>query len=482
MTLGERWAGWLRPLFYLGHNAVTTLGAVLTTGAAATMLGFWALEVLQLRTVHPYAGMILFLILPAVFASGLFLIPIGVFWQRRRLLARGQLPQAFPRIDLHAASFQRAFTLFVAFTLANVVILSTAAYKGVEHMDSVQFCGLTCHTVMAPEYAAYLGSPHSRIACTECHIGAGAGWFVRSKLSGTRQLFAVALGTYSRPIPSPVKHLRPARETCERCHWPQRFVGDRLLVHIKYAEDEKNTPSTTVLSLKIGGSRLGGGVGIHGRHLDGKSRISYVATDERRQVIPAVTYLDDDGKKVDFVSTELKTTADRLAIGEHREMDCIDCHNRPTHVFELPDRALDRALSEGSISPGLPFVKKKGLELLKAEYADGAAARKGIVDGLVNYYKKEQPEAYASHRALVEAAAQQLVAMYERNVFPEMKVTWGTHPNNIGHEDFLGCFRCHDDNHKASDGRTITQECTACHTILAMDESNPKVLADLGLQ
>jgi hypothetical protein len=254
------------------------------------------------------------------------------------------------------------------------------------------------------------------------------------------------------------------------------------MVRTKFGDDEKNSPTTSVLVLKIGGNRGGGGVGIHGRHLADKSRISYLTTDDRRQVIPSVTYTDDDGKRVEFVSTEVKLTPEQLAKGERREMDCIDCHNRPTHVFELPDRALDRALGDRRVSPELPFVKKKGLELLKTEYPDRATARQRIVQGLVEYYKKEQPQAYANHRPLVESAADQMAAIYERNVFPEMKVTWGVHPNNIGHEDFLGCFRCHDDNHKSSDGRVISQDCGTCHAVLAMDEANPKVVEDLGLK
>jgi len=472
----------LRRLVFFAQNPVSAVGAALTTSSGLTMIWFWFEELTQARALHPYLGILLFVLLPAIFALGLFLMPLGIFFRRRKLLRAGGVPTEFPTLSLKQPALQKLLTLVGALSVANVVILATASYQGVGYMDSTQFCGLTCHTVMAPEYAAYLNSPHSRIACTECHIGPGAGWFVRSKLSGTRQLFAVALGTYSRPIPSPVEHLRPARETCEECHWPQRFVGDRIIVRTKYAEDEANTPSTTVLSLKIGGSRQGGGVGIHGRHLDHKSRISYVATDERRQVIPSIDYVDDDGKTITFASSEVKPTPDELARGERREMDCIDCHNRPTHIFELPERALDKALSDGSISAELPFVKKKGLELLKIEYPDGETARTRISEGLVDYYKKDQPQAYAAHRALVETAAQQLVAIYSRNVFPEMKLTWGTHPNNIGHEDFLGCFRCHDENHKAANGRTITQDCNACHTVLAMEESNPKILEDLGLK
>jgi nitrate/TMAO reductase-like tetraheme cytochrome c subunit len=478
----ERLAYWARPLFFLAHNPVTLLGAILTTSTGLTMVGFWALEVLQLRPTHAYAGIILFLVLPGLFVAGLVLMPAGIVWRRRKLVAAGGLPEAFPPIDLGSSTVRRGLTLVAVATLLNIALLSTASYKAVEHMDSVQFCGTTCHTVMAPEYTAYLNSPHSRVACVECHIGSGASWFVRSKLSGTRQVFAVALGTYSRPIPSPVKHLRPARETCEQCHWPEKFHGDKLLVRTKYGNDEKNSPSTTVLVLKVGGRSWQKGVGIHGRHLSSGARISYVTTDARRQVIPRVTVVDDAGKSVEYVSTEVKPSAEELARGERRTMDCMDCHNRPSHSMEMPERAVDQALAEGRISPELPFVKKQAVELLRAEYADRDTAAQKIASGLVEFYKSGHPETYAKHRAVVETAADQVVAIYRRNVFPAMKVGWGSYPNNIGHEDFLGCFRCHDENHKSADGRTLTQSCDACHSVLAMDEANPKVLDELSLR
>jgi hypothetical protein len=279
-----------------------------------------------------------------------------------------------------------------------------------------------------------------------------------------------------------VKHLRPSRETCEQCHWPQKFHGDKFLVRTKYDADEESTPLTTVLVLKLGGHAWNGAVGIHGRHLDPPDRISYISTDEHRQVIPRVTYRDDDGKMVEFLSTASKTTPEELAKGEHRAMDCIDCHNRPTHAFELPERAIDKAITEGRISRELPFIKKKGVELLKADYPDRETAARRIVQGLADYYRETYPDVHRKQRAQVEGAAEQLKAIYERNVFPEMKLTWGTHPNNIGHEDFPGCFRCHDDSHKSADGRVISQDCNACHTVLAMDEKNPKILADLEMK
>jgi hypothetical protein len=473
-------ADWSRPLLYLAHNPVTLIGAVLTTSSAVTMIGFWILEVLLQRTVHPYAGIILFMVLPGVFVLGLLLIPFGVFLRRRRHRRAGEA-LAVPHLDFANGTIRRAVSWVGLATGLNVALLSAATYRGVVYMDSTQFCGLTCHTVMAPEFTAHQDSPHSRVSCTECHIGPGAPWFVRSKLSGARQVLAVALGTHSRPIPSPVKQLRPSREICEECHWPQKFHGDKFLVRTRYDVDEASTPLTSVLVMKIGGRTWNGSAGIHGRHLEGENRVSYVATDERRQVIPLVTYKDDDGKTVEFTSTETKATPDEIAHGERRTMDCLDCHNRPSHVFELPERAIDKAITDGRISRELPFVKKKGVELLRADYKDRESAGRQIVQGLVDYYRAAYPDVHRQHRAQIETAGSQLKAIYERNVFPEMKVSWGTYPNNIGHEDFLGCFRCHDDNHKASSGRVIVQDCNACHTILAQDEANPKILADLEM-
>jgi len=367
-------------------------------------------------------------------------------------------------------------------TLVNVLIFSFASYQGVSYMDSTAFCGQTCHTVMQPEFAAYQNSPHARVNCVECHIGPGAGWFVKSKLSGVRQVFAVAFKTYSSPIPSPVKYLRPARETCEQCHWPQRFSGDKFKVIKNYKEDEKNTALTTALILKIGGRTHTGSVGIHGRHLDEGSRIRYVSTDERRQVIPVVYYTDDSGKTIEYISSDIKVTKEQVEKGEKRVMDCIDCHNRPTHAFELPENAVDLRISRGLVSAELPFVRKKAVELLKAEYPNRETAEKKIVEGLTGYYRSTYPDLYNTKRALIEQSAQNVANIYLRNVFPDMKVTWGVHPNNLGHNDFPGCFRCHDGSHTSADGQTISNDCTACHNLLAVQEENAKVLTELGLQ
>jgi hypothetical protein len=331
---------------------------------------------------------------------------------------------------------------------------------------------------MAPEHTSYLRSAHSRVACVQCHIGPGASWFVQSKLSGTRQVWTAAFGTHSRPIPTPIEHLRPARETCEQCHWPEKAHGDKLVVRTHYADDERNSPSTTVLMLKVGGRTPKGDLGIHGHHL---GVVRYTPSDARRQVIPSVSYVDAQGQSYAYTSPELMAQVPKGQPQAERNMDCLDCHNRPTHVFELPEQAVDAALAEGRLSPELPFVKKQAVALLRTEYPDRETAAQRIGAGLARFYESGYPQIARERRALVDAAIEQTRAIYLRNVFPYMKVTWGTYPNNLGHEAFPGCFRCHDDQHVTSGGRAISQDCDICHTILP-EEDNAKILKDLGVR
>jgi NapC/NirT cytochrome c family, N-terminal region len=482
MTLRQQLIAWMRPAAYLGGNVITLAGAILTTSSAMTLAGFWALDILSGGNVNPYVGVIFFLILPGLFVFGLILMPVGALWRRHKLARAGAVPEAYPKVDLSNPFLRRAVAWVGGLTMANIIIFSVASYQGVEYMDSARFCGQTCHVVMQPEYTTYLDSPHQRVACVQCHIGPGADWFVRSKLSGVRQVFAVTFHTYDRPIPYPVEQLRPARETCEQCHWPQRFTGDKFIVRTKYSEDEKNTPLTTVLVLKIGGRTWDGAVGIHGRHLSDRSRVQYIAIDRHRQVIPEVTYVDDRGKRIEFVSADTKATPAQLAAGEHRTMDCMDCHNRPTHTFELPDRAVDEALADGRISVALPFIKKMAVQVLRVNYPDRHSATRQIAASLYDYYRAAHPGVYRGKRVQIDAAVKQVQAIYLRNVFPDMNITWGTYPNNLGHMDFPGCFRCHDGSHKSASGRTIPNDCDTCHTLLAIDDPNPKVLKELGMK
>ena len=482
MSLRERIRDWTQPIYFLGRNPTTLTGAVITTSTALTTLAFWFYDIFLPGPPHPYIGLLVFLILPGIFVLGLLLIPIGIWFRRRSLRASGHLPGVFPAVDLHLPVVRRTLEWVAFATIVNLLIIGTASYRGVQYMDSTSFCGATCHTVMAPEYTAYQNSPHSHVACVECHIGPGASWFVRAKVTGLRQVFMVTFHDYPRPIPSPVANLRPARETCEQCHWPQRFSGDKLLVNTSYKDDEKNTPQTDVLLLKVGGRTWQGSVGIHGHHLADNVRIRYISTDVARQTIPVVDYTDDQGKTTEFISTDAKPTQQQLDKGEHRTMDCVDCHNRPTHAFDLPENAVDKQMSLGHISPVLPFIKKKALEVLKVNYTSRDVARQSIAAEIDKFYQTNYPQIYQTQRTAVEQSGQEVANIYLRNIFPDMRVTWGVHPNNLGHNDSPGCFRCHDGSHTSADGQTITNDCSACHQVLAAGEENPKILTDLGMK
>jgi hypothetical protein len=335
---------------------------------------------------------------------------------------------------------------------------------------------------MQPEFTAYLNSSHARVQCVECHIGAGVPSFFKAKISGTRQLLGVMFHNYSTPIPAPVKTLRPARNTCQHCHSPRQYAGQKFFVHTEYASDEQNAASTTVALMKIGGAAWNGTVGIHGAHVNRTSRISYIATDQKRQTIAQVSYTASDGKVTVYNSLDAPVKPEALANGEHRDMDCLDCHNRPAHTFQAPERALDLAITQGSISQKLPFIKKQALEALKRDYVDRDTAHREIASMLENFYQTKYPQTYSQGLQSVKVAVRQVQAIYEQNVFPEMKVTWGTYPNDLGHTDTPGCFRCHDGNHTSAGGRTISNDCATCHDLVAVGEKDPKILTDLGLK
>ena len=483
MTLANKAKELARVMFFSGDNWITILGVVLTTGAAVTLVWSWFLELASPHAVHPYVGMVLFVGLPMIFILGLILIPIGILLRRAALKKAGHLPSVMPAIDFRSQHLRNVLILVGALTLVNVVLMGMATVKGVEYMDSSRFCGLTCHTPMSMEYRAFENSPHSRVGCAQCHIGPGAESFMKAKLAGVRQVFGVVFNSYSRPIPSPVETLRPARETCESCHWPQKFHGNKILVRTHYGDDAESTPATTVLMLKIGGLSNKGNTGIHGRHLDATARVTYQPADPKRNAVGRVTYRDDNGQLVEFNNPDVKIASEQKASGELRKMDCVDCHNRPTHAFEMPEQAADRIITEGALSRELPFARKIAVEILKKDYKDQAAASTAIPQAVAEFYQTNYPQVYAAKRNLVDAAGTAVKEAFLRNVSPEMKLTWGTHPNHIGHggNDLTGgCFRCHDGNHTTKEGRTITSSCDTCHTILAQDEKDPKILKELG--
>jgi hypothetical protein len=364
----------------------------------------------------------------------------------------------------------------VFLTGVNLFIFGLLGYRGYHYMESVGFCGQFCHTVMIPEHTAYQNSPHSRVTCVECHIGSGAQWFVKSKISGARQLFAVALDTYPRPVQTPVHGLRPARDTCEQCHRPELFHGDKLVVKEKFLSDEENTRVQTVLLMKIGsaGDRTTSSHGIHW-HVAPENAISYQHADQERLIIPVVTMTGAAGGERTFKSADADALmADAAANGgETRVMDCIDCHNRPSHIYLGPDQAIDRKIIEGVIPKELPFIKRQAMAVIQQDFVSAQEAKSAIATQLHDWYQANYPDLTKS--GLVDKAILGVQATYAENVFPEMNIQWNTYKNHVAHtEDFdpqIGCMRCHNDEHETAAGEVISMDCDTCHTILAENEA-----------
>jgi hypothetical protein len=454
------------------RNPISLAGAALTSVSALLILTLFALGVVGL-VGSPYLGILAFLILPAIFVVGLLLIPFGIWRQRRaeRALVAGAEPARFPVIDLNSRHTQRVLLTVAALTAVNVIVISVATYKGVEVMDSTRFCGDTCHTVMQPEYATYQRSPHAHVDCVACHIGPGASWFVKSKLSGAWQVIAVTFNLYPRPIPTPVRNLRPARETCETCHWPEKFVGDRLVVKRDFASDENNTPQTTVLSMHVGGVQGRSGRGIHW-HVAPGVHIRYRGNAERTTI--SNVELNESGHPAQIFNSSAPAKGGDI----WRVMDCVDCHNRPTHVFVRPERAVDDAIALGRIPGALPFVRREGLRIIQLPFPSLAEAQTAIRTQLKAFYAHNYPQRAA--QADVERAAIALADAYADNVFPSMKVGWGTYRSELGHnEDNGGCYRCHDGGHSTPAGESISQDCNLCHSLLAQAEARPAILEQL---
>ncbi len=471
-TPGSRFDALLSPLIRLSRNWISRAGVFIVT--AVTVFFIFLLPSMFSGSVsHPYLGILSFVVLPGIFVFGLVLIPVGLYIDRKRGGPRFLEPSE--RSWGHPMLRQLVAFIGVA-TVINIIIFSQLTYRAVHFMDSTQFCGTACHQVMAPEYASYQNSPHSRVDCVQCHIGPGAAWEVKAKISGIRQVFKVLFNSYSRPTPAPVHDLRPARDTCEGCHWPQKFASDRIRVISKYADDEPNSVTKSVLLMRIGGGHLKRG--IHGAHLEEGVIIRYRPADGKRQTIPWVERVKKDGESTVYLAPGAKP--EEVEKLELREMDCIDCHNRPTHTYDMPESGVDRALADGRMNPALPFAKKVAVEILKKERKAGEEQQ--VSSAFVEYYRTKYPELFAKEKASVETSAASLQSIYQRNIFPDMRVTWGTYSNNIGHTDAPGCFRCHDEEHKSKGGKVIGQDCSGCHELLATDEKAPKILTDFGYQ
>ncbi|MCG2815921.1 MAG: NapC/NirT family cytochrome c [Candidatus Aminicenantes bacterium] len=417
-----------------------------------------------------YMGLLTYIIGPATMASGMALLLIGLWVQRRRTKKGIEPPPPGVKIlNLETPRQRRRLLLFTAAAALFVLISSLASFEAFHYTESVQFCGQLCHKIMEPEHVAYQHSSHARISCVECHVGAGADWFVRSKLSGLYQVYAALTKTYPTPIPTPIHNLRPARETCEHCHWPQKFYNHKMRFESYYLGDETNTRWDLQLVMRLGAehSSRGQEKGIHW-HINSDVRIEYISGEDKKNEIPWVRYTNIQTGESHVYRDEDIDFDERLVTEENiRVMDCIDCHNRPSHDYKSPNRIINDAFTSGEVSTDLPEFKLKAMELLTAEYESSTAAKTTIREGLVEFYVEDHPEFYAANAVLVEQAADLLVREFNRFFFPEMKVRWDTHNNQVGHMQFKGCARCHNNTHISDEGRRIGRDCNSCHVITA---------------
>jgi nitrate/TMAO reductase-like tetraheme cytochrome c subunit len=437
------------------RNWISFIGMVVAIGALFAFLLLFTLDALA-KFSNPYVSILTYMGVPAFLIGGIVLAFFGA-WRERRRRAKGAGPASL-QIDLNNPRDRRTLVTFVSGSVVFLLLTAIGSYNAFNFTESVTFCGETCHKVMKPELTTHNHGPHARVACVECHVGKGASWFVRSKISGSYQLYAVAFNKYPRPIPTPISNLRPARETCEECHWPQSFVGNLDRTFNYFQSDESNSPYSIRLLLKIGGSDPTRGPvgGIHWHNLPGNT-VEYVATDDARQKIPWVRVTDATGKVTVFKTRTFTNDVSKMEI---RTMDCMDCHNRPSHRYLSPERAVNQAMALNKIDPTMPWIKTNAMFVLTRKYNTDDEASNGIASGLIARYPND---------VRVKDAIATVQQIYSDNFFPEMNANWSSYPDNVGHMIWPGCFRCHDGLHKTEDRKLTIKanDCNACHTILA---------------
>jgi len=420
-------------------------------------------------------GLFIYIILPGFLLLGLLMIPVGILISRKKRIASTPAEKKLlPAIDLNNPKHRNAF---IGFTIATLIILFLSTYGSFEayHLtESVEFCGTLCHKVMEPEYTAYQISPHANVACVDCHVGSGASWYVKSKLSGLHQVYAVATKTYPSPIETPLHDLRPASETCQRCHWPQKFYARNLQTNRYFLTDSLNSEWNVVLQMKIGPEvrDLGFTEGIHW-HINPNVNIEYISENDKRELITYVRYTNKaTGEVTVYRNPETEISDSTISVSSPRTMDCIDCHNRPSHKYRSPSVYFDKIMLTNEVDKEIPFIKKTAMEILRNSFPTKDTAFMQIREGIINYYKSDYKDLFEKDRAKIDQSIVSLQKAYSQNSFPGMKVTYDAYPDHIGHLESPGCFRCHNDSFTSENGRKITRDCNLCHTIVGQGKRN----------
>jgi len=474
MDWKEGYLGFLRGA---SVNRWSTVGVVMVTVITITFLVVQAAMLIGLVSAA-YIGLVLYLAFPLFFLTGLALIPFGWWLHARRTGQdlRQMVRNRFRDQDVQARiEGSRLVRTILGLTAVNLVLFGTATSLTLHYMDQPRFCGTACHSVMNPEWTTYQVSPHARVACVECHVGEGIDALIDSKLNGLWQVISATFDLYEQPIPTPVHQLRPARETCEHCHWPDRFHGSRIDAHIRYDPDVSSTPRYNTLLMKIGTGRPGQAAGSHW-HVATENEVRYASVGDEREEMIWVEVRREDGGWHRYTDRSLLVAQEDLP-GEEAEqirvMDCVDCHNRATHIYEDPEEAVDERMRMGMIPADLPWIKARAVDALRGTYPDVPSAMAAIDAEIRGWYRRNMPEMLTARNRGIEQAVETVRAIYRRNIHPEMAIRWNSYPSMLGHQQTDGCFRCHTPDLVDGQGRSISQECTLCHSLLAYGSAEP---------
>ncbi len=461
-------------LLSAGKNWITIIGLLIASINFLMIIVLFLISTIFNKN-DTNLGLFIYIILPGFLLLGLIMVPAGILISRKKRITKtpGE-KKLLPAVDLNNPMHRKAF---IAFTIATVIILFLTTYGTIEayHLtESVEFCGTLCHKVMEPEYTAYQNSPHANVACVDCHVGSGASWYVKSKLSGLQQVYAVATKTYPSPIETPLHDLRPARETCEKCHWPQKFYARNLQTNRYYLADSLNSEWDIILQMKIGPeiTELGFAEGIHW-HINPDVNIEYISENDMRELISYVKYTNKaTGEVTVYRNPDIEISDSIISASLPRTMDCIDCHNRPSHKYSSPPVYFDKAMLTNEVSQEIPFIKRTAMGILRNTFTDKDTALMQIREGIINYYKSDFSGYFEKNHPKIDQSVASMQKAFSQNSFPGMKVNYDIYPNHIGHLESEGCFRCHNDSFTSDNGRKITRDCNICHTIIGQGKQD----------
>lgn len=467
LAIAKKHSNTILPVVF--YNPLTILGSILSIVSFICVIVLMMFD-FAIGFANPYVGIITFIFLPSFLIGGLVLIFFGALWHHKKKKMMESSDKILPVIDFNSPKVQKSVIIGSILGVFLLLLTTIGSFQAFHYTESDEFCGEVCHKVMHPEYTAYQDSPHSRVGCVQCHIGSGADWFVKAKISGSWQLISSAFNLYSKPIPTPVEHLRPAQGTCEQCHWPSHFNDEKKIVYDFFQSDEGNSETELTMLVKTGGGtpESGSFSGIHW-HMNIANDIHYLATDSKRQEIPYIHVVSKEtGDTTIYIKDGFNYKKDNVEFNKLRKMDCIDCHNRPSHIYNIPYKEVNKYMSNNRISKELPYIKNLAVQVLESYSINRENSYDEISSYINNFYKKNYPEVAKSKPEEIKKSIENINRIYLRNYFPEMKVNWKHYPNNLGHLYSDGCFRCHDGKHKSLDGKkTISHDCNVCHTIIS---------------